>query len=65
MTLELSGDVKIQLEEQGLLVRIISQLNHLPMDVVQNLSEVCIIISCNWRVNSSEILYRKSGNFRC
>ena len=42
MTLELCGesDVKIQLEKQGLLIKIISQLNHLPMDVVQNLSEV-------------------------
>ena len=42
MTLELCGesDVKIQLVKQGLLIKIISQLNHLPVDVVQNLSEV-------------------------
>ena len=42
MTLELCGesDVKIQLEKQGLLIKIMSQLNHLPLDVVQNLSEV-------------------------
>ena len=42
MTLELCGesDVKIQLEKQGILVKIMSQLNHLPLDVVQNLSEV-------------------------
>ena len=54
MTLESSGDVKIQLEEQGLLIRIISQLNHLPMDVVQNLSEVILCSWTVWRVNSSE-----------
>lgn len=42
MTLELCGesDVKIHLEKQGLLIKIMSQLNHLPLDVVQNLSEV-------------------------
>ena len=42
MTLELCGesDVKIQLEKQGLLIKIMSQLNYLPLDVVQNLSEV-------------------------
>ena len=42
MTLELCGesDVKIQLEKQGLLIKIMSQLNQLPLDVVQNLSEV-------------------------
>ena len=42
MTLELCGesDVKMQLEKQRLLIKIMSQLNHLPVDVVENLSEV-------------------------
>ena len=42
MTLELCGesDVKIQLEKQQLLTKMMSQLNHLPVDVVQDLSEV-------------------------
>ena len=42
MTLELYGesDLKIQLEKQQLLTKMMNQLNHLPVDVVQDLSEV-------------------------
>jgi len=42
MALELFGEsnIKIQLQKQGLLMKIMIQLNHLPVDVIQNLSEV-------------------------
>ena len=42
ITLELCGesDLKIQLEKQRLLTKIVNQLSCLPVDVVQNLSEV-------------------------
>lgn len=43
MALGLSGDLKIQLEKQGLLIKIICQLNCLPMDAVQSLSEVIML----------------------
>lgn len=41
-----SDDVNIQLEKQGLFMKIVYQLGSLTVDVVQNLTEVCYKISC-------------------